>query len=407
VYAAPELMDGNPRDLTTGDYETDQFPGHYIYNPGSEAPSAVATTLAERITPPARVAVTQIGGATCLEVDDASRWPTAPFTAFDVVVGRLSGDTETMSLTDITLRLGLSTTTIAPGAGFNSAGDFELRVVASAAFPDTGLVSSPAGYRIVIDRGGANEEIVRVNDNDTGANSFALAQALTINHLIGETVELVSDVMTFGSGFSVAHAGPSWTPTRLGQTVERPYTELNVVDGSEFPTTEATVLLNFGKGRLNARSRLTTIVGPTVYELASTADFPATDYPYPVITGEGTVNEQTVFVTNNNTGLNRLTFAAAPTLTPDVGSHARFDSGAPEALTYTSRAGNVLSFDEAIYPSAHMVGESVILSPGDSTPRDDAWTFQFFLPPDPALCLRSVLDLVRAAGVRVDVSTER
>jgi hypothetical protein len=406
VYAATDLLDGNPRD-GAGLWVNDQFPGHYLFNPASEAPSAIQGALGERLTAPTRIAYTQAAGRTCLEVEDATLWPTPAFTPFDVTVGRFSGDEETLSLVDVTLKDAVATTTVAPGATWNNAGDLTLRGAATGPFPDTGLGGSPAGFRLIVDRGGGNEEIVTVTDNDAGPGDFSLAAPLALNHAGGESIELMNDVLTFSTGLAVSHAGPSWTPTRQGQLVERPYSQISITGAAAFPTVETNVWLNFGKGRINSRAVYETTIAPTILEFDDTSTFPTTDYPYPVRLSAGTYNEETMFVSNNNVGANRLTFTAAPVLTHNKGDYVTFTAGAPAVITYNRRIGASLIFDEPVYPGHYTTGETVIYSPGMSEPRDDGWSYQFFLPPDPALCLRSVLDLVRAAGVKVEVMTER
>lgn len=406
-YAGTMLANGNPRDLTTGDYAPTQYPGHYVYNPGSPAPSDTRSTLAETLSPATRAAFTAQPLWTCLEVADASLWPAPAFTPFDVIVGRLSGFQETCSLTDRTLKT-VTTTTVAAGATWGNAGDTLLRGAATAPFPETGLVGSPAGYRIRVAAGTVRDETCLVYDNAPGTGDFFIPAGLAFTHPAAETIALVNDVLTFGTGFALPHPGPSWTPTVEGQRVERLYSSITVADGSTFPTTETTVWLNFGDARLSVRKPLVSVFAPAIYQYASTATLPTTDYPYQVVLGEGLPTQEYAMVTGNNTGTNRLTFSVAPTTAGVAGDYTEFRTGGQEAITYLSRIGNTLYFAAPfIFSAKHTLGETVIVSPGDSTPRDDGYTYQFFLPPDPALCMRSVLDLVRAAGVEVDVITER
>lgn len=402
AYAGTDLADGNPIDPGTGDWDDEQFPGHYVYNPLDYAPSVIQTELAEIICDRLRVTATSSIGSTCLEVTDAATWPTAPFTPFDVIVGSRSGFEETLSCVDVTRAVSASTTTTG-----NIPGDVLLNGVNTSSFPDTGLGGEPAGYRLIIDRGGANEEIVVVFDNDTALNEFSVPAGLAFGHLAGESIELLNDVLTFSSTMSYIHYGPRVNPSREGVLVERPYSSISVTNGTSFPTVASTVWLNFGHGRIDARSRIVSVVGAVV-TLVDTSAFPTTSYPYPVVLSQGAKVSETVFVTNNNTGTNELTLSGAPVNAHAAGALAAFTAGVPETVDYATRTGNVLNFlTPVVFDTRHTVGETVIYSPGESEPNDDGTGYQFFLPPDPALCLRSVLDLVRAAGVEVLVITER
>lgn len=405
VYGGTDLLDGNPLDTGTGNWIPEQFPGHYVYNPLNAAPSIIQTALGEAICPPLEVRASSQVGWTCLEVSDAATWPAPPFAPFDVRIGFATGFEEVKSCVDVTRALTTTTTTVAPGAGFNNFGDVYLKGVATAAFPETGLAGRPAGYRVMVARGAANEEILTVYDNDTLNNKLYVPGGLQFTHLAGVSVELINDVLTFDAGFVYNHAGPAGGANPV--PVERLYDKIVVADGTHLPTEPATVWLNFGNGRISARSRIVSVVGAVV-TLADTSKFPATSYPYAVVLTEGGYDAETVFVTNNNTLLNELTLTGAPVKTHPAGDYAAFTAGEPMTVDYSSRAGNVLRFDTPVtFPTAYTEGESVIYSPGESEPNDDGTGYQFFLPPDPGLCLRSVLDLVRAAGVEVQVITER
>ena len=408
VYPGTNLADGNPIDPATGDWIALQFPGHYVYNPAEAAPSIIQTTLSELVCDPLEVVITAPIGRTCLEVTDAATWPTPPFSPLSVRIGYGSGFEEIKSCVDVTRAVLTSDTAVAPGVGFNNIGDLRVRANSTAAFPDTGLAGLPAGYRVIINRGLLTEQTVTVLENDTVANELVLASPLTQIVAAASNIELLKDVLTFSSGFVFNHEGILGSPRLVGHRVERLYDSVTVTNGAAFPTEPASVWINFGHGRISTRSRILSFPAANVVALSNTATFPTTDYPYPVTLTQGGFNAEVMFVTNNDTALNELTLSANPVLTHNAGEYVSFEAGAPEVVEYQSRTGNVLRFSEPVaFPTRHTDGETVTYSPGESEPNDDGIGYQFFLPPDPALCLRSVLDLVRAAGIEVLAVTER
>jgi hypothetical protein len=224
---------------------------------------------------------------------------------------------------------------------------------------------------------------------------------------MGETIELLADVLTFDV-LTQPHAGPTTSPSAWGHSVEKLISKLTVASGFNFPDA-GIALVNFGKGVLDQRQRITSIVSANVYELASTASYPTTGYPYVVYVGDGRHHEERLYVTNNNTGTNRLTFTGAGALQAhSVGEYVRFTSGTPEAIEYSSKTVNDLELALPITAgSAHVVGETVSLSSGESLPDPNGFDFAFFMPPDPLSMVAEVLDWVRAAGVRVTIVTNR
>jgi hypothetical protein len=190
--------------------------------------------------------------------------------------------------------------------------------------------------------------------------------------------------------------------------------EITLTSGASFPTVESVVYLNFGKERTNARARLVSLIGPTVYQLTSTNAFPTTDFPYQVTLSQGTAIEEVVDVIANNTMLDQLTFATTPLnnhflWVPSIAApYVTFTAGTPETVTYLNRTGNVLELAQpTLLQSRHTVGERVMLSPSDSKPATDGNDYAFLFPPDPAGCLRLMFELVRAAGVQIEFLTDR
>lgn len=73
-----------------------------------------------------------------------------------------------------------------------------------------------------------------------------------------------------------------------------------------------------------------------------------------------------------------------------------------EDFAYTSRTGNTLAFATPFIPTIpHDAGVDVMASRGYSTPDPEGYGFPLRMPLDPAEVLQFLIDLVRAAGVRV------
>lgn len=400
-YAATDLEEGDHRDGSRV-VRTDYYPGPYVYDINQRGPSDTDSTLATAVIPgPARVAFAQSVGATNLEVDDLSLWPSA---TFDVKIGRTSGFEEDRSVSDVTLAAGLSTTVTGAHAPLATT----LDVGVSSGFPETSI-PNVARYRIIVDAGGANEQILTVLDNDTVAGEFTLAAPGVGPALSGgETVELLNDVLTFSLGLTEVHKGPSVSPTTEGHLVEKFVSTIPLVSAAGFTVGGGTVIFNQGQERPSVRARITTVVGPSVLEFADTSAFPTSNFPYQVIVSDGRTEQEFGTVTANDTVLNRLSFTPALVNTHFVGSYVEFISGDSESVTYQSVSGNDLVLSPAqILTSKHTIGERVVLSPADSKPETDGSSYPFLLPPELGLCAKLMFELARAAGVQVTIIDER
>lgn len=393
-YASTDLDEGNFRDVS-GVVQENKFPGPYLYDPTQAAPSFKnTTTLAETIAPPTRVVVDQGAGRTAIEVMDAGLLP-AP--TFDVRIGRTSGSEETRTVTDVTLQ-GDAATTL--NAGF-AAGVTTLTVADSTDFPESNGTNS-AGYRIIIDRGNANEEVVRVFENTAGSpGTFTLETPTLLAHSNSDDVELLSDVLTVDPLVN-SHTGPTIAPSRNGHLVELITTTLDVASASGFDPS-GKLYINFGKSRTNVRKRITSVVSTTVLEFDDTSVFPTGDFPYRIVVGEGKTIEEYAFVSANNTGTNRLTVNAALAGSFAAGDYVEFRAGDPISLDYTSIDGTEITLTNPsnVMPSIYTLGESVIPSFGDSVPATNGNDYALLLPPTLAACLTFVLNLIRAAGIEV------
>lgn len=401
IYGGTTLEDGNIRNAG-GSVITGQFPGPYLYDPSQEGVTDTTADLAIAVPFPTRVAVSQVVGATCLEVEDVSSWLAPPFTPFTVRIGRASGTQEDRTVTDRTLQTDASTT-VDSGTLI---GDTSIDGVDTTDFPESDGVN-PARYRIIIDQGNANEEIVTVVQNTAGTpGTFSLLSPMTIAHSAAETIELLNDVLTFDV-LTESHTGVSVTPTVAGDRVEPLVESIELSSVVGFPD-EGTVWVNFGKERINVRARITSVVSPTILEFADSSLFPTTDFPYRIVVGEGLPQEEIAFVSANNTGLNQLTMSSALVGTFAVGDYVEFTAGTPTVLDYNDIDSTTLNLTTPqVLSSGFTEGEVVTLSPGPSAPDIDGNDFPFLMPANPAACVELLLEFVRAAGVEIVFLTDR
>lgn len=404
-YAGTDLEEGNYRD-SSGNIQFGRFPGPYVYSPTEYGPALLGNTYLSTALPNlARVVNSQVAGKTNIEVDDASLWPANPFDPFTVRIGESTGFQEDRTLTSRILRSEVAATVTSV-----TTNTLTYSIAAGTTFPQSDGVN-PCGYRIIIDRNGANKEIIEVTINTPGvfpAGTFTFATDLAIIHSGGETVELVSDTLTFDV-LTKAHPGPQVNPSKLGSPVQAYISTVAINDGTDFPATDGIVLANFGKSMLNVKSKITVKNSNTSYTLVDTSKFPISHYPYTVIFGLGTTHQETVFVTNNDTGTNTLTLAAPGTLfTQAADDFVDFISGLPEAVTYGSRTGNTLTLSEPLLlDSFHQIGETIIQSVGYSIPRTDGNSYAFKMPPDPSCCAGTLVDFIKTAGVQVEFITKK
>lgn len=392
----PALEQGNNRDAF-GSVQLNRFPGGYIYNNLLRGVSATSTFLSAVIPPVITIASPQIVGRTNLEVDDASEWPAPPFSPFKVRVDEGSGGQEDRTLIDRTLRTSATGTTPASSIGDTS---MAYTLTSSGEFPESDGVHA-AGYRIILDKGGANQEIAVVAQNVISSHTFSFITPLTHVHGSGESIALLDDVLTFDL-LTRAHPTP-------GGLVHAYTSDLFVSPApTTFPSAGGWLWLNFGKEILNVRKRITVITSATSYVLMSTADLPTSGYPYQLILSDGQFSEEPVFVTNNNTSTNTLTFQSPGALsTHNVGEYASFISGDPESIEYETKEASpdrLVFSTPVLLQSGHLVGERVMYSPEVSESHSDGSSYGFKLPPDVASCLTTMFEMVRAAGIQVSIT---
>jgi hypothetical protein len=179
--ASPELHDG--RIYTSTQY---LFQGPFIIDFNENIPRTAVTTLSENLAGPASLRATCIPGFTCIETDDASLWNAVG--DFQVHI-RGGGSDQVILTTEVVLQTAVSGVTLSGGV---TIGGSTLTVASIATFP--AAAQAPYGYRLILDAGTANAEVVEVS-SVSAPGTITLSYPLTKNHSGGATVALLSDVI--------------------------------------------------------------------------------------------------------------------------------------------------------------------------------------------------------------------
>ncbi len=411
-----------PGSLLDGDIFTtpDIFPGPYLYDAAREAPTATVavTTLSDLVSGPTTVEIDQVAPRTALEVENASAFDLVSF-PYTVVVGRDTGNRESVVVTDVNLRERVGDRVIA-GATVDPR---EILVTLSGGGAgDAADFPTANGYRVLISTG----EVVYVIGTATGPDRLLLEDDIVTPLVGGETVSLLADVLTvnaltdfhegkvpFGKR-STALAGAearfpalSTTDITSSEIVEPLISSFDVVSATGLDVTGGRVLLNFGEELLPQEDTLTIARSPgdTLLTVTDSDRFP-TSFPFVLVIAPGHPTlEERHLVTANNTGLEELTINGASfglRFAHAIGTTVRWEPGPAEAIEYDSVSGNTLSFSPAIVlQSTHSPTESVTDSSVDSVPRNDGYSYPFRMPPDIRERIKFLFDLTRAAGVQV------
>jgi hypothetical protein len=261
-----------------------------------------------------------------------------------------------------------------------------------------------------------------------GVEGLLLEQPLTIAHTAADTVSLMADVLSVtavskthqgsvsSADRSTSLTGPSAynpTPRASGAEFVSPWVDsITVLSSTGLDITGGRVLLNFGSGQIPVESTLSapTSPGAVTAALVSSDDFPSPVSSFTAIIGVGTPKEEAILVTANNTGTDVFTFATPYGLqyAHSTGDIVRWVPGVEEDVTYTEIDGNDLVFSPPIMLQySHYPAETVIDSSADSDPRDNGYDFPLRMPVDILVRLQYLLDIVRAAGVQVELITQR
>lgn len=395
------------------------FPGPYVYDVLQSAPTAAAvtpTTVSTLVPNTTRLMCDAISGATAVEVQDALEFDLQNF-PYDAILGYGTANVETISILDVNLKsrtattvsgnilAGVNTIPVASlsGGGAGSGADFP----------------NAYGYRIRVGAGTSNEEILIVSGTSTG---IVVNPATTKPHSIGEKVELLNDVLSVDSLVNV-HTGvidfsdrltllpsiPSsaWTSSEFVTVL---LSSLPVASTTGFPTS-GSLLLNFGreKAKYTTEFNGATLVGATSAAVILPTGFSASACPFEVVIEEGTTIEErarcTSVIGNTlyfNNGLFGLKYAHAD------GAKVSVTFGTQEKVGYTSTTPNTFRFSApTMLQSGHKVSESVVYSSGFSGPRNTGYDFPLRMPPSLIERLKYVIELVRAAGIKVNFIKSR
>jgi len=409
AYAGTDLEDG--RMFTASPR---LFPGHYIYDPSVYARRTTETTLNENVAGPTYLEITQYPGRDALEVRDASLFSTSG--TYDVRVWK-AGDEETLDVTTVATKRAfndLGVLTAGPGVG---AGQISLQVNAITVWGNTDL-----GVRLLIDRGGANEEVV-ILQQTSAPNTIVLEEVTTKPHNAGETIEALADFIILSEALTVTHKGViPWSqrkvlipgslllPTKVSAVAEI-RTIVEVVSAASFPAAGGEAILNNARGRIIAENRVSTAAAPgaAAVSLVDSTAFPTSGYPYMVEIGVGCTVLERLPVTNN--AANTLTLGVVTAYAHIVGEWVRYAPGDQEQVTFTGRVtggGERLLFDLGIvFDREHLKGESVSLSGYLSTPSRYGMDYPLYLPSSWEDRLQYLFDRGRAAGVQIVVIDDK
>jgi hypothetical protein len=450
-----ELLDGNMWTIE------DVFAGPYIYKPdeltwggfglkvfrtapASRLPGVVtpATTNTKLVPGPVQISIDQTPGKTAIEVEDATAFELAVF-PYTARTGINTGNQERLIVNDVNLRQRTFTTVAVPSV----VGAISLEITALSPTPAIPASSFPdaKGYRVLIGKGLATEEVAYVLDTLVGPDTLVFEMPLTQAHVALETVELLSDVLTVvttadahdgiisgtdRSTASAAAAGSAQTARwpaisstdRLqAELVAQEISEITLNSVTNFATNDGRAYLNFGKtaGGIEevipfigeARTTLPLFAtsfnvpndNPGVFPLAAASALT----PFVVVIDPGGLKEEVARVVGSM-GPGTLVLETALRFGHPLGTLIRHVNSKEELLTYTSIVGSTLRFSPPIVLQfTHSPGETAISSLVESVPSLDGYDFPFYLPPDLSFRLQAILDLVRAAGVAVKFIDKR
>ena len=399
----------------------DVWPGPYVWDLLAhihKKETSPGNTSTESLSGPTVLSVDRLLNATVFELDDASSFPTA--VPYNVLVGENSGNIETLSVQQLSLKSRTYETT----ASIVNIGDLSV-TLNSLAGPVAPANEFPNGgpYRVVIEPFSANQEVLEVIGT-SGGNTLLLSTGASISHAIGSRVVLLSDLIRVSPAGADDHIGKVSYSNRFdlyapetqttGADMVRPlYDQFTLASGgTDFNADSGSAVINFGNAVLKAGSHLAASVaaGATVVTLDSTANFPTSGYPYVVYldVGAGPLKQEALHVINNNTGTNQLTFSHGTVFSHDAGRLVEFRPGLEEVISYTSRTGGVLDFTPYLeIENTHYKMEFVAPSVGTGYPRRNGFDFPLRLPVTVEDRIRFVIDLIRAAGVEVTFISKR
>lgn len=399
----------------------DVWPGPYVWDLFSHIHKKETTpgnSATDTLSGPTVLAVDRLFNAGVFELEDASAFPTA--VPYDVLMGENSGNVETLAVQQLSLRERTYETLAAQANPLDMS--VQLNSLAGPVGPANGFPNA-GPYRVVLSPFTVDQEVVEVISTN-GVNTLNLTQPVVGTHPIGRRAVLLADLIRVSPNAADDHVGKIRYTDRFGlyapetqttgaDTVRPLYTQLTLaLGGTDFPLTADEAIVNFAQGRVAASSRINGAIAAAAGSvvLDDTSAFPTTGYPYVVYldVGAGPLKEERLHVTNNNVGLNTLTFSHATVFGHDDGRLVEFRPGTEEVISYTSRVGAVLNFTPyLVVENTHYEMEFLAPSVGTGYPRRNGFDFPLRLPVTVEDRVRFMVDLVRAAGVEVTFVSKR
>lgn len=398
----------------------DTWPGPYCWDSfenvkTKETVGNITSTL--HIAGLSRLAIDAAAGRSVLELENANYLPTT--VPFQFRVGENSGNVETVAVQQISLKSRCHTTL---SAGIASG--VTTLPVTSLSGPTGPLHTFPnaASYRVLIaPASGGPREVVEVIGTATGPNRLLLSSPTTMSHGSGVRVLLLADLLRVAPVLIDDHLGicpesdkfafyARETQANSADTCRPVYSTIVLTDGTDFPTA-GTACFNFGSASGSVVNKLSVVAfaGDTVLYFVDTSNFP-TSYPYLVTVspGAGPLFEQTYVVTNNDTIANELTIASGLLWGCALDIPVVFNPGPEEKFSYTNKTGATLTVPSSpLVTFNHQKIDNI--APMEDIGYPDRFGFEFptRIPVSLEERIRYVLDLIRAAGVRVSFITQR
>ena len=418
---------GTPLGDTNQDDNT--YPGGYLYSTYDSAPCAATTapsSLADIVPGPSYVVLDQYSGRNVLEIENGLPMYEGLSLPFDAYVGRQSISISKVSLKNV-VYTELETA--------YDIGDTQIEVQ-DLNFDQTDGSSFPegAGYRIIIDVGTSEEEVCYVIGYIENPYPVLLLESpLVYNHDLGTPVQLLADVVTFDSPLRTSMKGLVSYDQRstavAGRDARFPNEDMQDYTAKVSPLLDCitlssvagwdveggTALLNFGEpfppieGELSA----TLFQGSNTLTLVDASDFPSV-FPYEIVVdpdirkaGSAPYHFPEIMLVTNKVG-NVLTLSANSAWKHEIGAKVRFTVNPFERVFYNSVEGSDLCFaNPIVLDYTHYPAETVISSQATSNPSTDGFDFPFRMPIDLAARLEYLIDLIRAAGIEVEIISKR
>lgn len=420
--ASPDIVASHTA-YDSGDYwnDVDVWPGPYVWDFDTEPhekPTVPNNTLTAVVCGTSKLQVDKFAGDSVLEVENASDFPTA--VPYSVRVGENSGNVEDLSVQQISFKSRTHTTL----AAASLIGDSYLTVTSLSGPSGPGHTFPNASkYRVAVYSSPTSVQILTVVGTATGPNRLLLESPLTVPFTGTEAVVLLADLLTVSPAISDDHLGLTpwagansfYPPESQHHTADfvRPlYSSVSLsLSPVDFSTDGASMVVNFGNRILSDSQRLTSsaTAGTASLVVADSTGFPTT-YPYTVTVGVGLgpLYQDRFTVSNNNTGTGTLTLSHNLKWTYPAGTVISFTPGPEERIRYTSRSGSSLNFSAfALFNHTHYVMEHVAPTVGTGFPRTNGYDFPLRLPVSLEDRLRFLVDLVRAAGIKVSFVSKR